>query len=289
MHNRRIDRPQMRPASDDTGEMTDTQHEPTPFPGPERDPLDELFDAEDDPRVDAVLHAVGARLSEGPDELTARRHLKAMRQAVPTRTATPLVRRLVLRTAAATGVAAALTLVLAFTGSLPAPAQQLASDTASRFGIQLPGAQAEEAEADGFVELPDEIPDHARIPEQVPVPGGQGQPDELPGPPVEGEQPRGLDQAGQRARGPLPDGELPPWVSEHSDVFDRAPWRLPFEPGEVGPLDGSVPGDAGGPATGDGTTGDTNGGGANGTNGASNGADNAQPPDLPPPADNGGR
>lgn len=226
--------------------MHEREHDATTAAGHEHDPLDEVFDAEADPRVGAVLHAASTRLPVAPDELTARRHLKATRpQLRALRRAARQVSLPVLvlrRTAVATAAAAALALTLAFTGSLPAPAQELAADAAEQhFRITLPRPPAEPDAAPEVVELPEQVPDRARIPEQVPVPGGQGPPDDRPGvAPHEGvgNRPAELPGLGPEQRpGARPDrgvfGELPPG--------DPTPDGADGPPAELPPADADAP------------------------------------------------
>lgn len=179
---------------------------------PPRDPLDALFDAEDDPRVGAVLQAVRTRLAEEPDELTVRRHLKAMRAAKPA----TLARRLLQRSAVAVAAAMVLTATLAAVGSLPGPVQEIAADAAQKVGIQLPRPPAPDVSlpdtAPDEVELP-ELPDEAsdealtRVPEQVP-PAERG--------PSAG---HGLEVAEDRGLDP---SRLPQWLQEYLDSFQAS-------------------------------------------------------------------
>ncbi|MFA9443972.1 hypothetical protein [Egicoccus sp. AB-alg6-2] len=104
----------------------------------DHDPLDELTGPQDDPRVEVVLCTIADRLQAPPDEMTARRHRRAIVAELP------LGPVGILRRSGIAGVAAAVAVfALALGGLLPAPVQQVAADAAARVGILLPRPTAE--------------------------------------------------------------------------------------------------------------------------------------------------
>jgi hypothetical protein len=93
----------------------------------------EPLDPGNDPRVDDALASIAQALTVPPDELTARRHRRAIARA---RQLQPVV---LARRSAATGVAAAVLVgALAVGGALPGSVQDTVADLAGRVGLDLP-------------------------------------------------------------------------------------------------------------------------------------------------------
>ncbi len=166
---------------------------------------DELANATwGDPRLAAFLDRSAEVLQAGPDEMTAHRHLAAMRkEAAAVAPASPRILRAASISAAA---AVALVVTLASFGALPAPAQQVLSDVADRVGITIP-SPADRAPSG-------EVPAKQR-PAAETVPGQPGGPDrsELPG----------LDEDGTLRTPGASDGRTPPGHADDRPGRDQAP------------------------------------------------------------------
>ncbi len=190
-----------------------------------RDTLDEVFDVEDDARVESVLRAVGSRLSEPPDEFTSRRHIRSMHAARPALPPRVVVQRSVATAAAAVALVGA----LAAFGSLPAPAQQVAANVAEVLGIELQRPPAVVVDA-----TEDEVP-----PSELPALPDEASPtakDEVPdtAPPSERAADRALERTEDRGLDP---SNLPTWLDERVRTFDRP------QPQDDGPPAGTDPAD----------------------------------------------
>jgi len=149
------------------------------------------YDAHDEPRLAALLDRSAQVLQRGPDELTAHRHLAAMRKEAATAAAT---RPRILRAASISAAAAvALVVTLAGFGALPAPAQQVLSDVADRVGITIP-SPADQASSG-------EVPAKQQ-PAPETVPGRPGGPDRA--------ELRGLTEDGTLQTPGVSDGHTPP-------------------------------------------------------------------------------
>ena len=192
-------------------------------------PVEEhLVDPAEEPGFAAFLQGVRGALTADPDELTARRHLAAMREEVLAQHRGDRFAVRIAGAAAAAVVAVAAT--LAGFGALPAPAQEVLSDVAERIGITLP-TPAQDAM------------DRVMIPaKQVPgpetVPGRAGGPtkDELPG------RWSGAAERGESLPPGLDEGWTPPGLGGDSTPPGRDPsftppgqdvW--PEQPGPGGP------------------------------------------------------
>jgi len=120
----------------------------------------------EDPRVAATLAAVVSRLTEAPDELTARRHLDAISDAVHASDASQptsrLGRHLLRRSAIASAAAVVMVVMLAGGGLLPDPAQQLMAEAAHRVGVFLP----QPADRGARTPAPSEQPPGAEVVEE---------------------------------------------------------------------------------------------------------------------------
>lgn len=120
------ERPLSASAVVDVGGMRDALPHPDADDGP--------LDPQQDPRLEAVLHALATALLQPPDELTQQRHLAAMHDARG-----DLRRTRVLRRVGRTGAVAVLAiLAMAVSGVLPGPLQQTVADAATVVGITLP-------------------------------------------------------------------------------------------------------------------------------------------------------
>jgi hypothetical protein len=160
----------------DVDESEMTQHPSSDEPRDDRQvDLEGLLDVDEDPRVEELLLAISGRLTVPPDELTTRRHLKAMKRA-----RTGILTHVARRTAGAAAVALLGAGVLAGGGLLPDDMQRGVAEAASRVGIELPRPAEEADEAsDGTAgeHAPESVEppaaERAPLPERVP-------PDDLP-------------------------------------------------------------------------------------------------------------
>ncbi|MEX2503709.1 MAG: hypothetical protein WD378_02595, partial [Egicoccus sp.] len=198
------------------------------------DPLDELFGPQDDPRVDAALRAIGDRLLEAPDDLTARRHRRAMAAARPVG-----IRQVVQRTAVAGVAAAVAAFALAVGGLLPGPAQEVVADLASLVGLDLPRPEpsgdvvGEPTPSGSTVE---EIPDGGEAPSTpvppVPTPSAPGEGSPPPNPAAPGDtDERPDDTDGRLSEAPDRSGHRPARPDETPGRSDDAPGRSGEAPG----------------------------------------------------------
>lgn len=176
--------------------------------------VEPLADPVEEPELAAFLTGAERSLTAGPDELTARRHLAAMRHQPATRHRTSGLGLRVAGVAAAAAVAVVAT--LGGFGALPAPAQQVLADVAERVGLQLPR------------------PAQDAVPEFAPPADGLPVPEHVPGPP-DGLDERGVPGTPWGEEGILEPGrghEAPP-VELPEDAVDgreRAPETPPPAP-----------------------------------------------------------
>ncbi|MFA9431708.1 hypothetical protein [Egicoccus sp. AB-alg2] len=165
------------------------------------DPLDDLVDPQDDPRVAAAFLAIERELGAPPDEVTAQRHRRAIRSALGA-TGHQAVRRSV-----AAGLTTAAVLAgLAAGGLLPAPAQEVVADAAAWVGFDLPRPSDDTAAPtpDDVVPAMDDedVPDRSEPARDPQVDGATGRAE-----PARTSRPATVDEdaaAARRSRQPAP-------------------------------------------------------------------------------------
>ena len=116
----------------------------------DHDPLEQLFDPQEDPRVAAAFRSIERELGTPPDEVTVQRHRRAVRAELA-----PVGPRQIVGRAVVAGLASAAAVAgLAVAGLLPATAQDIVADAAALVGLELPRPHQDASPGEPGLEVP---------------------------------------------------------------------------------------------------------------------------------------